>query len=72
MNAATKTLSKKQSKVKVLEYGQKKVESGKKYIVEKTIEVEGLECGNINDKIYMYVANNIQEKVIDSSSNNAK
>ena len=72
MNAATKTLSKKQSKVKVLEYGQKKLESGKKYIVEKTIEVEGLECGNINDKIYMYVANNIQEKVIDSSSNNAK
>jgi hypothetical protein len=58
--------------VKVLEYGQKKLESGKKYIVEKTIEVEGLECGNINDKIYMYVANNIQEKVIDSSSNNAK
>jgi hypothetical protein len=38
------------------------------YKVKPAIEMKGLECGNTNDKIYMYVANNIQEKVIDSSS----
>jgi hypothetical protein len=46
--------------VKVLEYCKKKL--------KPAIEMKGLECGNTNDKIYMYVANNIQEKVIDSSS----
>jgi hypothetical protein len=47
--------------VKVLEYCKKKL--------KPAIEMKGLECGNTNDKIYMYVARFLVFDLLDFTLN---